>query len=144
MGLFPLRSISICGMMMKYYSLTHTLWTQKQYHIAWNPHRGFMYRNMLSSQYGRRSSMVNTSEYLYCSWLLTWGQDSYAVFQTFREEEWKVGEKRRKLLEKCEQLRGFDPLLLLLIRNICGDTSTMRVHHICRCQHCFQACWSFN
>lgn len=62
----------------------------------------------------------------------------------FRAEEEDVGEERRKLLEQSEQLRGFDPLLLSLIRNICGDTATMRVHHSSWCQRCFQARPSIN
>lgn len=68
----------------------------------------------------------------------------HCVFHTFRAEEGKVGEERRKLLEQSEQLRGFAPLLLLLIRNICGDTATMRVHHISLCQRCFQGCRPIN
>lgn len=62
----------------------------------------------------------------------------------FWAEEEDVGKERRKLLEQSEELRGFDPLLLLLIRNICGDTATIRVHHISWCQRCFQAQQSFN
>lgn len=90
----------------------------------------FIYGNMLSNLYGSidYDKQMAAPACSSCGSTLTEAEPSpgfMCCVPDFRADKEDIGEERRKLLEQSEQLRGFDPLLLLLIRNIYGDITTM-------------------